>query len=123
MINPVDNSQATQHICQKTGEHYYASQSVANSKRNIWIRICLNCGDIDGKDLDTYIDKECLGGSMSKTEPTYKFVLKVYTSEAYIMVYASNLATAYKKAQAIFNKEQIFDLISAAEVESEIQKV
>lgn len=50
-----DEPQAAQHICQQTGEHYYASESVPGGLIR-WIRRCMTCGHYDSKDLNEQIE-------------------------------------------------------------------
>ena len=49
-----EDEQAMQHICQQTGEHYYASESIPGGLIH-WIRICMTCGHKDGKDLNEQV--------------------------------------------------------------------
>ena len=46
--------QAMQHICQRIGEHYYASESIPGGLIH-WIRICMTCGHKDDKDLNEQV--------------------------------------------------------------------
>ena len=50
-----EDEQAMQHICQQTGEHYYASESIPGGLIH-WIRICMTCGHKDGKDLNEQVE-------------------------------------------------------------------
>ncbi len=60
MTEPTDTNQASedeqamQHICQQTGEHYYASESIPGGLIH-WIRICMACGYKDDKDLNEQV--------------------------------------------------------------------
>lgn len=60
MTEPTDTNQASedeqamQHICQQTGEHYYASESIPGGLIH-WIRICMTCGHKDDKDLNEQV--------------------------------------------------------------------
>ena len=49
-----EDEQAMQHICQQTGEHYYASESIPGGLIH-WIRICMTCGHKDDKDLNEQV--------------------------------------------------------------------
>jgi hypothetical protein len=49
-----EDEQAMQHICQQTGEHYYASESIPGGLIH-WIRICMACGHKDDKDLNEQV--------------------------------------------------------------------
>ena len=62
MSNPQQQSNveepiASQFHCQASGDHYYASNSVPSSQLINWVRICMTCGDVDGKDLDNEVTR------------------------------------------------------------------
>ena len=79
--DPTDTNQASeveqamQHICQQTGEHYYASETIPGGLIH-WIRICMTCGHKDNKDLNEQVktlirtEKLKLLAELDKSMPT-----------------------------------------------------